>query len=166
MKVIDTNLSVYFFSSLGKVPEMVSELSSNSSVTKSSLHIYFKALFSFFSSFFCSGTTLKAQIKFTTPAQNNFSSNIFWSSLSKQVTLHGSTSLSWYFKTHAIRIIQFLEMLLMANFLPLKLSNFNTKQHNESLVLKIVSSHYDFSAYRFQITPYKYTEYYFNQLNY
>ncbi|WP_353088734.1 hypothetical protein [Flavobacterium sp.] len=166
MKIIESNLSAYFFSSFGKTPEMFSESSSNTSVTKSSLHIYFKALFSFFSSFFFFGTTLKAQIKFTTPAQNNFSSNIFWSSLSKHVTLHGSTSLLWYFKTHALRIIQLSEMLLMANFLTPKLSNLNTKKQNKSLGLKIASFYNDFSAYRFQITPYKYTEYSFNQLNY
>ena len=166
MKVIDTNLSAYFFSSFGKTPEMFSESSSNTSATKTSLSIFFKLYPRFFYLFFFFGTALKAQKKFTAIAQNNFSSNIFWSSLSKHVTLHGSTSLLWYFKTHAMRIIFFREMLMVANFLTPKLSNLNTKKQNESLGLKIASFYNDFSAYRFQITPYKYTEYSFNQLNY
>lgn len=166
MKVIDTNLSAYFFSSFRKTPEMFSESSSNTSPTKTSLSIFFKLYPRFFYLFFFFGTALKAQIKFTALVQDNFSSNIFWSSLSKHVTFHRSTNLSWYFNTHAKRIIQLIEMLIVANLTTPKLSNLNTNKQNESLGLKILSYPNDSSAYRFQITPYKFTEYSFNQLNY
>jgi hypothetical protein len=165
MKIIESNLSAYFFS-FGKTPEMFSESSSNTFAKKTSLSVFFKLYPRFFSLFFFFGMALNVQIKFTGLVQNNFSSNIFWSSLSKHVTLHGSTNLSWYFNTHAMRIIFFREMLMVANFLTPKLSNLNTNKQNESLGLRIASFYNDSSAYRFQITPYKYTEYSFNQLNY